>query len=176
MPLRLNQNDTFGQWLDKINNLNDTFITSSFEWDEDNTYPALDFTVKSGKFRDGSNVVLLNQITLTMPISTDSTVAIFTRVGEEEIIRYDTSALPDKHVIPLYRVITDGTDITNVTDLRTWADVSGNASDANAILTFDKIVDRDITIPSTKNAISVDPVIGSGVTVTVDSSSTWVIL
>lgn len=176
MPARLNQNDTFGEWLNKINSLNDTYITSSFEWDEDTTYPALDFTVKAGKFRDGSNVVLLSQLTLTLPISTDSTIAIFTRLGEEAIIRYDTSSLPDKYVIPLYRVITDGTDITTVTDLRTWADVSGNASDADAILTFDKLIDRDFTISSSKNALSIDPTIDSGVTVTVDSSSTWVIL
>jgi hypothetical protein len=90
---------------------------------------------------------------------------------------YQDGSVPGSFIIPLFKVVTDVTSITSIEDLRTWADLSGSANDTDSgILTFSQLIEFDKNIPTGKNALSVNPMVDTGVTVTVNPDSTWVIL
>ena len=46
----------------------------------------------------------------------------------------------------------------------------------NPVALFKQTIDSDVIVPVSYNALSVDPVISSGVTVTVSEGSTWAIV
>ncbi|MDX1532727.1 MAG: hypothetical protein R3230_00815 [Nitrosopumilaceae archaeon] len=175
MPEVLKNEDTFGVWKDKINDLVEGTVAGSFDQDIDNT-SGLNFGVKEGKLRLGSTVVTIVASVVAIPASDVSIVAVYTDPSINEIRVYDELAVPTSGVIPLFKVTTDGSSITDVEDLRTWVDLSGTASESEGILTFNQDILFDKEIPDGKNALSIDPVIDSGVTVTVANGSTWVIL
>jgi hypothetical protein len=175
MARPLENKDTIGTWKTKINELIEGSINGSFDQDIDAT-TGLTFGLKEGKLRLGSQVVTVANDTITIPASDVSIVVLYTDPSVNEIRVYDEAAVPPSNVIPLFKVTTDATDITEIEDLRTWVDLSGQASESDGILTFNKSIEFDKTIPSDKNALSIDPIIESGVTVTVEEGATWVIL
>jgi len=176
MTRKLILDDTFNVWRQKINELIEGNIVGSFDYDEENS-SNFSFVVNEGKLRLGSQVVTISGTTATLQPSQTNIIALYTDPQVNEIRVYEESAVPASYVIPLFKVVTDATTVVSIEDLRTWVDLSGSANDADSgILTFSQNISFDRNIPTGKNAVSVDPVIDSGVTVTVADGSTWVIL
>ncbi|MNN49390.1 hypothetical protein D3C81_1639120 [compost metagenome] len=135
-------------------------------------------SIYGGNVRNGSTVEFVLNATLTIPANSTRILAI-TKVGDApaSLQLYATNAVPEKNVIPVAIFTTNATSLTAYTDLRTqFIMASGTASSANAVLQFDKIIDLNVTIPVNKHALSIDPTINDGVTVTVSDGSVWVVL
>lgn len=173
--MTLKVEDTFNVWRLKINELMTGTVVGSFDHDETNT-TNLNFGVGSGKLRLGSQVVNVSNATVSIPVSQTSIVALYTDPTVNEIRVYEESQVPKQYIIPLFRVISEVTEIISIEDLRTWVDLSGSANDTDGILTFSQNISFDRLVPEGKNALSIDPVVEDGVTVTVSPNSTWVVL
>lgn len=61
-------------------------------------------------------------------------------------------------------------------DVQIWEEEISSDEEIVGIQLFDDTITQDTTIPAGKNALSVDPTITSGVTVTVTSGQTWAIV
>lgn len=185
MAQTLLQNDTFSEWLTKINTLvseynaffDSNVIPGSFGYDITNT-SGLSVAITGGRVRDGSEIETVADDVITLPASETTIIAIYKRSGDPaEILAYDVGNLPEQFVIPIAIFVTDTDSITSYSDLRTeFNTASGSSTSASGVLLFNKSIDRDITIDDTHNAISVDPTVESGITVTVNPNSVWVIL
>lgn len=176
MSKTLETNDTFNNWRTKINNLITGTVAGSFDYDENST-TGLDFVVTEGRIRTGSESVNISGDTVTIPASQTSIVVLYTDPNQTEFRVYEQGSVPQSFVIPLFEIVTNTSTITSITDLRTWADLSGSANDTDSgILTFSQLIEFDKVIPNGKNALSIDPTVDTGVTVTVNPDSTWVIL
>lgn len=186
--------DTFSEWKDKINALVVDHLATAQELDDFvatstavsggpfGYKPALSvglsLAVNGGNVRNGSTVEFLADTTVTLPASSTRVLVIYKIAGEAPSLQlWATNAVPDKNIIPIGIFTTNTTAITAYTDLRTQFSMSsGSASAAGSILQFDSLIDVNITIPSTKNALSVNPTVANGITVTVSNGSTWVVL
>lgn len=168
--------DTFNNWRVKINEMLNGSIVGSFGYDDENS-TNLNFIVKEGKLRLGSQVVNITESVAQLQPTQTNIVVLYTDPNINEVRVYTEGAVPPSYVIPLFRVVTDVNTVTNIEDLRTWVDLSGSANDADSgILTFNQNISFDREIPAGRNAVSVDPIVEDGVTVTVTDGSTWVVL
>lgn len=192
---RLNQNDTFKDWQQKINSMVDSveqagldveqiredvqdFINKgAFAYDVEKS-AGLTVNIIGGKIRDGSQVEYVADVDVTLTASTTNVVCIFKRTGNPAYVTvYTVDNLPSEFVIPVAKFVCDASGVTSYEDLRTqFNTASGSAGSASGILQFDKLIERDVEIPVTRNALSVGPVVADGVTVVVGESSTWVVL
>ncbi|MNE06829.1 hypothetical protein D3C80_994290 [compost metagenome] len=178
--------DTFAEWKDKINTLvaahNDLDdiargVTGAFTYNR-LTSSGRVVAIFGGNVRNGSTVEFVANVSLTIPANSTRILAI-NKVGDAAatLQLYATNAVPEKSTIPVAIFTTNANSLTGYTDLRTeFIMASGTATSANAVLQFDKIIDQSMTIPAGRNALSVDPTIADGVTVTVGDGSVWVVL
>lgn len=169
----LSVQDTFASWVDKIN----TALPGDFNIDYDLS-DGLSLVVKSGTFTDGSRIQTLPQTTLVLPVSSSLLIAVVTVETNprfEVYIQGDIS-IPSANIIPVALVTTNATEITVVNDVRTWASVSGGGTSSEGVLLFNATIVRDQIIPVGKNALSVEPTIAEGVTVTVSEGSVWTVV
>jgi len=185
MASKLEFEDTFLQWRDKINNFVDEFngyiidevLPGKFGYSAEDS-SGLNAFITEGQIRDGSTVetVAGGQVTL-LPNETNI-VVVYKRTGDTpEFQVHPISDLPDRYVVPIASFTTNATSITNYVDLRTeFNTASGSTSNASGILMFDKIIDRDTVVPAEQNALSVSPTVEDGITVTVTEGSEWVVL
>lgn len=78
-----------------------------------------------------------------------------------------------------YSIAADGSKTFFIYDgVDSWSiiEFSFQGTRTPAIIQFDQLISEDFTISTGKNALSVDPTVSSGVTVTVPVNSTWVVL
>lgn len=185
MATQLTANERFADWLVKINALITEFnsfysssvVPGSFGFN-DPASTGLTAVITGGKIRDGSEIETVSGVSLTLPAASSTIVAINKRSGiPAQILMYDVSEVPEQYVIPIGLFVTDTNSITSYSDYRTeFNTASGSSSSASGVLLFNKIIDMDVTVGPDQNAISVDPTVNPGVTVTVDPDSVWVIL
>lgn len=170
----LSVNDTFAKWVEKLN----IAMKGDFDIDYD-TSSGLNLVVKQGVFTEGSRYVELPSTTLTLPTNSELFVCVLTNEANPEITFYEVGdvAIPASEIVPI-AVITTTTEITNVKDIRSWASVSGSGGGtaAEGLLVMNATIVRDQKIPTGKNAISVEPAIADGVTVTVEDGCVWSIV
>lgn len=184
--------DTFAEWKTKINALvqdhNETAqylddyvanlaVTGPFTYNRTAT-TGLNIAIYGGNVRNGSVVEFLNDTTVAMPPNVTRVLAIYKVDNFAPVLQlYATNAVPEKNVLPIAIFTTNSTVLTAYTDLRTqFAMSSGSAGSASSVLQFDKNIELDVTIPATKNGLSIDPAVMPGVTVTVSPGATWVVL
>ena len=178
--------DTFSEWKDKINVLiadHNTLSDIGRDIVGPFTYNRITSTgrvvaIYGGNVRNGSVIETIADKSFTIPANSTRILAIYKPNETPAVLQmFATDALPEKNTIPIAIFTTNATDLTAYTDLRTqFILASSLASAANAVLQFDKIIDQNLTIPSAKNAMSIDPVINDGITVTVSDTSVWVVL
>jgi hypothetical protein len=184
MALHLEFQDTFSTWRDKINDSIDqvntietTLNESAFSYKSSLTSGR---TVKffGGKVRDGSVVETLADPTITLPASSTCYVVINKETGVTPTMSAYTEAnLPVKNVIPIAKFTTSASAVTSFSDLRTqYNTASGTTSSSSGVLQFDKLIAKDVTVGTLQNALSISPVVDSGVTVTVSTDSIWVVV
>lgn len=169
---KLSVNDSFKEWVDKIN----TSLMSDFDLD----YVAsagLTLVIKPGKFTEGPRIVNLPQTNVVVPANKTVLISINTDKDATGFVVYEpTDPLMPTTIIPLF-LVTSTTEITELTDIRTWANVSGSSSGpSNGILVFDATITKNQTIAAGTNALSVEPTVANGVTVTVENGSVWSIV
>jgi hypothetical protein len=177
--------DTFGQWVEKFNQLNADFNdvivagdNAGFAYDSVGT-TGLNAAFTSGKVRDGSLVETVPEQTVTLAPSQVQIVAVFKQTGSAPTLEvYPSGSLPEKYVIPLAVFETDATSIIGVNDLRTMFIASAGSGDgaSNGMLIMDKLISSSVTIATGRGAVSIDPIVDDGVTVTVADGATWVVL
>lgn len=184
--------DTFADWKTKINalvvdhnetaqNLDDYIaalaITGPFTYNRADT-SGLNISVYGGNVRNGSVVEFLPNTTVTMPPSSTRVLVIYKIDNFAPVLQlHATNAVPEKNVLPIAIFTTNATQLTAYTDLRTQFSMSsGSAGSASSVLQFDKIIDVDVSVPATKNALSIDPTVNPGVTVTIEAGAVWVVL
>lgn len=169
---KLSIRDSFAQWVDKIN----TSILSDFDLDYELS-EGLNLVIKPGKFTDGSRIGSFNQTTLTLPADKDLLIALITVETNPRFEYYEVGSIdiPSANIIPLF-LVTTTTEIAAVDDVRTWANVAGGGTSDEGVLLFRSHIVRDQVVPIGKNAISVEPTIEDGVTVTVSEGSVWSIV
>lgn len=175
--------DTFSDWKDKINVLVDEFNQSEVVLDGDFDYKSsatvgLNVLIIGGKVRDGSEVSdVANTNLVLLPNKTNVIVINKTPTLPGTIGFFDIALLPNKGVIPIGYLVTNGTTVTSYTDLRTPFNTgAGGGGAGGGIMLLDANIIENFTVPTGQNAISVDPIISSGVTVTVEPGSKWVIV
>lgn len=184
--------DTFSEWQTKINAMANEVNAIQLNIDDieaDMAEPGpfgynvagttgRNVSIFGGKLRDGSLIETLATATVTLAASAVSVVCIYKRTGTPaSIVSYTLANLPNEYVIPLGKFTTNATAITAYEDLRTaYNTASGSAGSASVILQFDKLIERDMEVVATRNGLSISPEIANGVTVTVNASSTWVVL
>jgi hypothetical protein len=184
--------DTFADWKTKINALVQDHIASTQEFDDyvanlaitgpftynRATTSGLSISIYGGTVRNGSVVEFLTDSIVIMPANSTRVLAIYKVDNFAPSLQlYATNAVPEKNVLPIAIFTTDSTQLTNYTDLRTQFSMSsGSAGSASSVLQFDKNIDLDVTIPATKNGLSIDPVVSPGITVTVSPGAVWVVL
>lgn len=168
----LSVNDTFAKWVEKLN----IAMKGDFDIDYD-TSSGLNLVVKKGVFTEGSRYVELPSTTLTLPANSELFVCILTNESNPEITFYEVGdiAIPASEIVPI-AIVTTTTEITDVNDIRSWASVSGGGTAAEGLLVMNATIVRDQTIPTGKNAISVEPTVADGVTVTVEDGCVWSIV
>lgn len=186
MVNELSFSDTFAEWKDKINAL----VADHNELDDIANGVVGPFTynrlassgrvvlIYGGNVRNGSTVEFVPNATITIPSNVTRILAI-NKVGDAPatLQLYATDAVPEKGVIPVAIFTTNTNALTAYTDLRTeFIMASGTATSANSVLQFDKNIELNLTIPPTKNALSIDPIVNDGITVTVSDGSVWVVL
>ena len=183
MTTQLETKDTFQEWLTKLNDFisaYDTFIINEFTPGkfgyDPNQSSGLDVYITGGSVRDGNTIESIAAGTVTLTASSINYVCIDKRSGDTPSISVYT-VLPEKYVIPVAKFVTSTAAVSSYDDLRTdFISGPGTDSSVSGVLQLDKIIDKDVTIPATKNALSVDPTVDTGVTVTVDPDSVWVVL
>lgn len=178
--------DTFSEWKDKINALiaehisfgNITLgITGPFAYNR-LTSTGLNVVIFGGRVRNGSIVETMVDTVVALPPNTTRVLAIYKIDDVAPVLRlYVPTELPERNVIPIAIFTTNGLTFTAYTDLRTeFVMASGSAASASSILKFDKNVDINTTVQSTKNALSIDPIVNDGITVTIEDGAVWVVL
>lgn len=184
--------DTFAEWKTKINALvqahTDTAqylddyiaelaITGPFTYNRADT-SGLDISVYGGTVRNGSVVEFMTNTVVTMPPSATRVLVIYKIDNFAPVFQlHATNAVPEKNVLPIAIFTTNATQLTAYTDLRTQFSMSsGTAGSASGVLMFDRNIDLSVSVPAAKNALSIDPTISPGVTVTVESGAVWVVL
>lgn len=186
----LELNDTFGQWREKINDMVGIINQQSIDIaDLEAAFNAptpfgissvsgLTANLIGGRVRDGSVVETLTNAALALTANDINVICIYKKTGEPaEFQVHLLSELPTEHIIPLHSVTTNATSVTASADLRTqYNTASGSAGSASSVLQFDKLIENDVIVPEDRNALSIDPVVGAGVTVTVSPNSVWVVL
>ena len=168
----LSVNDTFAKWVEKLN----IAMKGDFDIDYD-TSSGLDLVVKKGVFTEGSRYVELPLTTLTLPTNSELFVCVLTNENDPKVTFYIVGdvAIPASEIVPI-AIVTTTSEITSVNDIRTWASVSGGGTAAEGLLVMNATIVRDQTVPAGKNAISVEPTVADGVTVTVSDGSVWSIV
>lgn len=143
-----------------------------------NTPTSLSVTFKGGKVRNGSTVTEIPQTTLVLPSNSNVVVGIEQpRDGSPKLVYYTLATAPTNLFIPTYTFVTGASIISSSKDLRTgYAFSSGTTNSTEGILQFDRQIAFNVTIPTSKNGLSVAPVVNSGITVTVEGDAQWVIL
>lgn len=186
MVNELSFSDTFAEWKDKINALivdhntvNDIArgVSGPFTYNRATSSGRV-VAIYGGNVRNGSVVETIANASLTIPANSTRILAIY-KVGDTAptLQLYATDAVPEKNVIPVGIFTTNTNSLTAYTDLRTeFIMASGLATSANAVLQFDKNIEINTVIPVNKNALSIDPVVNDGITVTVSDGSVWVVL
>lgn len=175
-------NDTFTRWMQKINEMtrevNQLVVDPNVGFSYDVASVGLNAKIFSGKFRDGSSVEVIPDFLVGLPPSTSSVVCIYKKPGDAAIIKaYKTAEVPTKFVVPLWGFQTSASSIIAYTDLRTeFATSGGTAGSATGVLIFDKLIESDVNIGSEQGGLSIDPIVAPGVTVTVQTGGTWVVL
>lgn len=181
--------DTFSEWMDKLNDLIDSHNNDSqvieqqlpnilaFSYDKFHS-SGLVVRINGGKVRSGSLVETITDTSILLPANSVRVLAIYKVQGvAPSLASYAQGSVPDRYIIPIGIVTTNGSVITAYTDLRTQFTTSaGDVSASSGILQFDKLIDVNVVIPSNKNALSISPTVSEGVTVEVTDSSTWVVL
>lgn len=192
MVAELQLTDTFNIWRDKFNELVTAHVDSVENFDDlveslgvvgaftfDPTLSTgRTLVIKGGNVRNGSVVEAVANTTFTLPASSTRIIAILkVETNAPSLQMYTQANLPDKEVIPVGIFTTNATQVTTYTDLRTeFSMSSGSAGTASSVLQFDKIIERSLSIPATKNGLSVGPTVPTGITVTIEQGATWVIL
>jgi len=191
----LNKNDTFKDWQRKINLMVDSveqagldvdqiredvqdFVSKgAFAYDSGRS-AGLNAFIIGGSIRDGSQVEKIADASVTLTASSTNVACIFKRTGSPAYLTvYTLNNLPNEFVIPVAKFVCDASSVTAYEDLRTqFNTASGSAGSASGVLQFDKLIERDVSIPATRNALSIGPEVADGVTVVVGESSTWVVL
>jgi hypothetical protein len=166
--------DTFKKWVDRIN-ASLSFTDFSVDYDASS---GLSLVIGTGKFTDGARVVTIPETTITLTPNSSLLVAINTAEGYEGITQYQqgSSSTPKSNIIPLLLLTTSATEITAMTDAKTWASVSGAGTATEGLIMINANIIRNQTVGGGKNAISVAPVISAGVEVTVEDGYSWVCL
>lgn len=172
---KLSVNDSFKEWVDKIN----TSLMIDFDLDYEAS-SGLTLVIKTGKFTEGPRIVNLPQTNVVVPANKTVLVSINTDKDATGFVVYEpTDPLMPTTIIPLF-LVTSTTEITELTDIRTWANVSGSSGPSsgpsNGILVLDATITKDQTIATGTNALSVEPSVADGVTVTVENGSVWSIV
>lgn len=179
-PQKFVLNDSFENWSQKYNALVDGIISNqNFEYLKDNTVGRV-IQIAGGKVRDASVITTIPLKSITIPINTEVVVGVAKVAGVSDLQTYVLNSQPNDYFVPLYTFKTDGYNVVSYTDLRTQVSYgSGGASSGStsqSVALFDIHIATDLTIPAGKNALSIDPIVDSGKTVTVTNGSTWVIL
>lgn len=184
--------DTFADWKVKINALVADHNASTQEFDDyvanlavtgAFTYnraatTGLNISIYGGNVRNGSVVEFLPNTTVTMPPNSTRVLVIYKIDNFAPVLQlHAVNAVPEKNVLPIAIFTTNATILTNYTDLRTQFSMSsGSAGSASGVLQFDRNIDLSISVPPNKNALSIDPTVSPGVTVTIEPGAVWVVL
>lgn len=192
MAEQLTLKDTFKDWQEKINamaaevndiqveidGIEDTMAEpGSFGFNQPAS-SGLVVRIFGGKVRDGSLIETLADADITLAADSTNVVCIYKRTGNPAYMTvYTLDNLPEEFVIPVGKFVTSATAVTAYEDLRTqYNTASGSAGSAAGVLQFDKLIERDMEVPSNRNALSISPIVADGVTVTINDTSTWVVL
>lgn len=179
MATTLLDSDSLRVWKNKLNGLIDQVNAGSassfdgFNASIDANPFKLDVT--AGKVRHDKEIVTLAAVELTIAANTTVVVGIRKIPFQTmTIAQYALASVPESYFVPLYQVETNGSGITTITDLRTYY-VSDTATKAAAVLFFDADIKENLTVPTGKRALSIDPIIANGKTVTVQPGAVWVV-
>lgn len=188
MATKIFLSDTFKQWLEKINLLNDEVANLSISGGTDLGFAidvpgssGLSVRLFSGRIRDGSSVYQLTPTTVLIPSAGRFIICAEKKKNiAPSLTVYEETAVPEKDVVPLWLIVSSASAVTDKLDLRTAIITSsgsgtGDAS-PKAIVFYEKEVTENTIIPSNYNALSISPKINQGVTVTVSEGSTWAVL
>lgn len=177
--------DTFKQWIEKFNELNEDFQdvivagdTAGFSYDSTGS-SGLGARILTGKVRDGSLVETLSTTIVPLNPTDIQVVVIYKKTGfAPEFQVFSEVDLPDRFVIPIALFQTNATDIVAYTDLRTQfiASAGSGGGASNGMIIMDRTIESDVTISAAQGAISVSPIVNPGVTVTVEPGGEWVVL
>lgn len=176
---KVGNKDSFEAWRNKYNALIDEPVINLFPIETDTG--SLDITVSGGNVRKAREHLVVADATLTLSATTADQYVVLqadTDFTAATIEVYEFANLPsenDFNIVPLYNIETDDNGVISVEDLRAVFNFGGGGK-TESILKFDKNITEDTTITSEFNALSVDPTVANGVTVTVDQDSVWVIL
>lgn len=182
---KIQSTDTFQIWMQKLNALIDDFNVLTIDSSASNgfTYDAassagLNVKIAKGRIRSGSETFEIAAQTVNLPPASDVIVCATKPVGLPATLAvYTTTTLPTEHVIPLWTFTTNNVSVTAFNDVRTPYGESGASNDeVGPIIYFEKHITSNRTVKSIQNALSIDPIVDAGVTVTVELGATWVVL
>lgn len=180
---KIQATDTFHIWMQKINEMIDEFnvltidsTSNGFTYDI-TASAGLNVKISKGRIRSGSNTFEIAASVVNLPPASDVILCATKPEGQPAAFAvYTTATLPTEHVIPLWTFTTNNVSVTSYNDVRTpYAEGSGDDS-MGPIIFFEKHITANKTVKATQNALSVDPIVDAGVTVTVEPGATWVVL
>ena len=174
--------DTFEHWLDKYNAFLDIAGNEiNFRYLDTETV-GLVVKFGAGQIRNGSVVEDVAETTLTFPANSSIVAGVYKEPDDiidipSIITFYVLGEVPVDFFVPLFAFVTGPTGITTTKDLRTpFSYGTGGSSSDVSVMFFDQHITHDVTIPTLKNGLSVNPTVDEGVTVTVSDGSDWVVV
>lgn len=78
----------------------------------------------------------------------------------------------NKPVLTISEPLVEG----DVVEVMAFTKALEQVTEANSVLLQNKVINTNLTIPASKNGLSIDPTVSEGVTVTVEEGSVWAIV
>ena len=165
---KVGKEKTFEYWREVTNSIIDDLenvavvATQGVVLDENFRYEpesisGLDVNILGGSVRQGNSILDISNSVLTLPDNTTVMVFVNTTGGVQSIQQAEPGNIPSTNVIPLYSMTTDSGEITDITELRTWAvDFDANGGGTTIPVEERQIAVQDQTQFTLQNIVTTD--------------------